>query len=165
MSEYQVGPGDEIDINVGGLYGFVSKLMMVGTLVLGLGALIVVIVAKTLEEVFEAKASAAWARAAQLDAQANLVDARTAQLGTLWAGLTPIILVSILLGAALAFAIIVYMAKRDGPQHLVIHNGSPELYVPEPTETIYEAGTRKFYLGNYAEKGGRPTEYVPRERQ
>jgi hypothetical protein len=103
MRPYQIDqPVQEIEISPAGCQQQLSRFMMIASVSLGAIAFLFVLVFKSAEKLFEAKASAAWARAAQLDAQANLVDARSAQLGMFFTGMLPIIIIGAVLFLVLA---------------------------------------------------------------
>jgi len=117
--------GDGVDflVRIGGIF-----VVIAGAL-----AIMGMILLRTIENIGKAKAEHAWARAAQLDAQANLVDARTAQIGTVAAGMFPYLVIALcfLAVAAAVVAVILYMDGRAKERHtLQLQYGTTELWIP-----------------------------------
>lgn len=134
-----------LDFNMSGCQTLFTKVLAACALLGALATFLVIIVSKTMADVFESKTSAAWARAAQLDAQANLVDARTAQLGTLLVGLLPIILTGMIVIAAISLVIVTVVLTRRGreqEQQLSVARSQLNLGAGQGNPLEYSIGER-----------------------
>lgn len=94
-----------------------------------------------------AAAEQAWAHAAQVNAQANLVDARSAQIGMVATAMSGFVvpMIAMLIVAALVAGVFFYVNRQNERRHqemlqqqmawrrqsgMVTYNGETELYVP-----------------------------------
>jgi hypothetical protein len=117
-------------LEMGGCGESAVRLAMVLTLGSAAVGFVAILVIKSVEKAAAAKTSEAWARAAQLDAQANVIDARTAQIGTVLAGIAPYLLavVAFFAFALVAVAMFIYMdARAKERQDLLLAQGRTQL--------------------------------------
>lgn len=99
--------------------GGLATFAMVATVGMAAVALIALLVMKQAEKVARAKTSEAWARAAQLDAQANMIDARTAQIGMVADAALPYLfgLFAVLVFAVVLVGAWIYFDHRASERH------------------------------------------------